>query len=144
MCNAFQVYDEKAKAMNDNNEPQSNPLIKSLLIWLGILLALAAFVSVFDSRSKDTKADGIAYSEFLSKVDEGSVKEVVVAGDIITGKLSNGEKFKVYALNDPQLADRLTKAGVRFSGQPEETPSIWMVLIYNSLPFRHTLEMHYT
>jgi cell division protease FtsH len=121
--------------MNDNNEPQSNPLIKSLLIWLGILLALAAFVSVFDSRSKDTKADGIAYSEFLSKVDEGSVKEVVVAGDIITGKLSNGEKFKVYALNDPQLADRLTKAGVRFSGQPEETPSIWMVLIYNSLPF---------
>jgi cell division protease FtsH len=122
--------------MNDNNnEPQTNPLMKSLLIWVGILLALAAFVSVFDSRSRDIKADGIAYSDFITKVEEGSVKEVIQSGDVITGKLSNGETFKVYAVNDPQLTERLTKANVRFSGKPEETPSIWMVLLYNSLPF---------
>ena len=121
--------------MNDSNEPQGNPLIKSLLIWVGILLALAAFVSVIDGRSRDTKVDGIAYSDFISKVEEGSVKEVVQSGDIITGKLSNGESFKVYAVNDPQLTERLTKANVRFSGKPEEGASIWMMLIYNSLPF---------
>ena len=121
--------------MNDNNEPQGNPLIKSLLIWVGILLALAAFVTVFDGRTQTAKVDGIAYSDFLGRVREGSVAEVVKAGDIITGKLKNGETFKVYAVDDPQLTERLSAGQVRFSGKPEESPSLWMMLLYNSLPF---------
>ena len=121
--------------MNDNNDPQPNPWMKSLLIWAGILLALAAFVQVFDSRTATTKTDGIAYSDFLAKVKEGSVKEVVQSGDIITGKLSNGETFRVYAVNDPQLTERLSASQVKFSGKPEEGPSVWMLMIYNALPF---------
>ena len=54
--------------MNDNNDQQPNPWMKSLLIWAGILLALAAFVSVFDSRSTtaSAKTDRIAYSDFIA------------------------------------------------------------------------------
>jgi cell division protease FtsH len=64
--------------MNDDKEPQGiNPMMKSLLIWAGILLLIGVFVSVFDTKSRDAKTDGIAYSEFLSKVEEGSVKEIV-------------------------------------------------------------------
>ncbi len=122
--------------MNDDKEPEgSNPWMKSLVIWAGILLLLATFVSVFDSRSRDAKTDGIAYSDFISKIEEGSVKEVVQSGTIITGKLTNGESFKVYALDDPGLTERLSKNNVRFSGKAEEGPSLIFMLLYNALPF---------
>ncbi len=121
--------------MNDENTPQPNPWMRSLMIWAGILLALAMVVSVIDSRSRDAQATGIAYSDFLKRVDEGSVKDVIKAGDIISGTTSNGEKFKTYAVEDPMLVERLAKSGVKFSGKPEDGPSFWMVMLYQSLPF---------
>ncbi len=122
--------------MNDDKTPNGNPWMKSLLIWVGILAALAVFVSIFDGRKAPTTAgNGIAYSEFIAKVDEGSVKDVKIAGEIVSGTLSNGEPFRTYRPNDPQLVDRLAKANVKFSAEPEETASIWMLLLYQALPF---------
>ncbi len=122
--------------MNDDKTPNGNPWMKSLLIWVGILAALAVFVSIFDGRKAPTAAgSGIAYSEFIAKVDEGSVKDVKISGDIVSGTLSNGEPFRTYRPNDPQLVDRLAKANVKFSAEPEETASIWMLLLYQALPF---------
>ena len=52
--------------MNDDKEPkQTNPWMKSLAIWMGILLALVVFVSMFESSSRTAVGDQIAYSEFL-------------------------------------------------------------------------------
>jgi cell division protease FtsH len=121
--------------MNDDNEPQSNAWMRSLMIWVGILMALAIVVGLIDGQSRDAPSSGIAYSEFLKKVDEGSVKEVTMSGDIIAGTTSNGQTFKTYAMPDPNLTDRLDKAGIRFSGKPEEGPSFWQMMLYQSLPF---------
>ena len=123
--------------MNDNDrQPEGgNPWMKSLLIWVGILLALALFVTVFDSRGTQASGNTIAYSTFLDKVEEGTVKEVNVSRDMITGTLSNDEKFRTYATQDPQLISTLRKNGVTINARPEEGPSIWMVLLYQSLPF---------
>ena len=64
--------------------------MKSLMIWIAVLLAIGTFVSLFDTRSATAKSDVLAYSEFISKIDEGSVKEVVQSGDVIAGKFENG------------------------------------------------------
>ncbi|MES2288722.1 MAG: ATP-dependent zinc metalloprotease FtsH [Pseudomonadota bacterium] len=122
--------------MNDDKQPNGNPWMKSMAIWVGILVVLAAFVMVVDGRtSKTAGANGIAYSDFIAKVDEGSVKTAKISGDIISGALSNGEQYRTYAVTDPTLIPRLTKANVTFSGQPEETASIWVLLLYQALPF---------
>jgi cell division protease FtsH len=122
--------------MNDDKTPNGNPWMKSLLIWVGILAALAVFVSIFDGRKASTApGNGIAYSEFIAKVDEGSVKDVKIAGEIVSGTLSNGEPFRTYRPNDPQLVDRLAKANVKFSAEPEETTSLWQYLLVQALPF---------
>jgi cell division protease FtsH len=127
--------------MNDNDKQPGqdgngpNPWMKSLLIWVGILLALAVFVTMFDSPSRQPQGTAIAYSSFLDKVQEGSVKDVNVAGDVISGTLSNDSKFKTYALPDPQLIDRLRAKNVAITAKPEEGPAIWQVMLINSLPF---------
>jgi cell division protease FtsH len=122
--------------MNDDKQPQGqNPWIKSLLIWVGILAALAVFVTMFDGRKAAVAGDGIAYSDFIKKVDEGTVKDVRISGNVVSGTQSNGEKFRVYNPGDAQLVDRLSKANVKFSAEPEEGASIWLVLLYQALPF---------
>ncbi len=121
--------------MNDENTPQPNPWMRSLMIWAGILLVLAIIANVIDGRSQDAQAKGIAYSEFLRKVEDGAVRDVIKSGEVISGHTTKGESFKTFAVDDPLLTERLTKAGVQFSGKPEEGPSFWMVMLYQSLPF---------
>ena len=120
---------------NDNKPPETNPWMKSLLIWVGILVSLALFVTMFDGRTRIANAEGIAYSEFLQRVDEGSVKKVEIAGDVVSGTLTDDKAFRTYAPNDPMLIERLKEKNVNFSAKPEEQPSIWMVILYQSLPF---------
>ena len=119
--------------MNDNNEPQGNPWMKSLLIWAGILLALAAFVSVFDSRTRDVKTDGIAYSDFIAKVDEGTVKEVVRSGDIITGlPPSPAQARQALALVDKLWGQFRTNTNVILSSEATKDlrlPGCWLLAL---------------
>ncbi|MBA3896707.1 MAG: ATP-dependent metallopeptidase FtsH/Yme1/Tma family protein [Sphingomonadaceae bacterium] len=121
--------------MNDDKQPNGNPWMKSLLIWVAILAALAVFVTMFDGKSRGAGASGIAYSDFIGRVQEGSVKDVKISGDVISGTLGNGDTFRTYKPNDPGLIDRLTKGNVRFSAEPEESASIWLILLYQALPF---------
>ncbi|CAN5527213.1 ATP-dependent zinc metalloprotease FtsH [soil metagenome] len=125
--------------MNDNDKQPdgggSNPWMKSLLIWVGILVGLALFVGLLDGRTTQVAGTGIAYSAFLDKVEEGSVKDVNIAGDVIAGTLTNGDRFRTYAVVDPGLTQKLRDNHVVITAKPEDGPSIWMMLLYNSLPF---------
>ena len=120
--------------MDDDKGPNMSPWMRSLAIWVAILAALALFVSIFEGRSSTASGDVIAYSDFISRVDQGAVKSVVQAGDVVTGTLKNGEEFRTYAVPDPQFAQRMLQAGVEFTGKPEESPSFLQFLIYQSLP----------
>src|ERR1700759_4751801 len=119
----------------DKDPPGGNPWMKSLFIWAGIVLALVLFVQIVDGgRGAGAGSNGIAYSDFLNRVDAGAVKEVGIGKDIITGKLNDGETFKTNAIPDPELTQRLRGKGVEFTGQPEQTTSVWLILLYQSLP----------
>jgi len=121
--------------MSDDKEPQGNPWMKSLAIWAGILLALVLFVSMFESGTRASAGESIAYSEFLSRVDEGTVKEADIGEGYIAGKYTNGGAFRTYSPQDPTLVQRLVDKNVTFRAQPEEQTSFWMILLYQSLPF---------
>ena len=56
----------------------TNPWMKSLFIWAGILLALILFVQVVDGSGRTSYSSAIAYSDFLNRVASGSVKEVSI------------------------------------------------------------------
>lgn len=127
--------------MNDNDKQQDpgngggNPWMRSLMIWVGILLALALFVQMFGGSSSQASGNTIPYSTFLDRVEEGQVRQVNVSPDTITGELTNSERFRTNTPNDPQLIQRLRERGVVINARPEEGPNIWMVLLYQSLPF---------
>jgi cell division protease FtsH len=120
--------------MSEQKEPPNNPLMKSLFIWIGILVVIMLAVNMFASASRTAAQTSIGYSDFLTRLDDGQVREVQISGPNITGTMANDEAFKTYAPQDAQLVDRLSAKGVRFRATPEQENSVWMLLLYQSLP----------
>jgi cell division protease FtsH len=122
--------------MSENNRKPPSPLVRNILMWAGILLALVLMVQLFQGPS-ERRAGGeeVAYSEFLAKVDEGQVKKAAISGRMITGELSNGQAFRTYNPGDMQLIERLRAKNVTFDAVPEERPSLLQQVIVGALPF---------
>jgi cell division protease FtsH len=122
--------------MSENNRKPPSPLVRNILMWAGILLALVLMVQLFQGPSERRAAgEEVAYSEFLAKVDEGQVKEAAISGRLITGQLSNGQAFRTYTPGDMQLIERLRAKNVKFDAVPEERPSLLQQVVVGALPF---------
>jgi cell division protease FtsH len=127
--------------MNDKEKKPGNPWTKSLLIWAGVLFALVLFVQMIDGGSRAATGQPIAYSEFVRQVEEGNVRTVTIASSgnggnsAIAGKLSSGEDFHTVAPGDANVSDKLIAKGVAVQVKAEEQSSIWLYMLYNSLPF---------
>ena len=118
-----------------NGNPNPNPWVKNLLVWGGIFLAMLLVVSMFN-RNVEPTGSSMSYSEFRSKVAEGSVAEVQVASDRISGTLDNGDRFTTIPVpNDDSLPKLLEDNGVRFSGAQPDQPNVLLYILIQSLPF---------
>ena len=81
---------------------------RSALIWLVILLLLATLFNLFQGPKGGGPERDIAYSEFIQAVDMGSVQDVKISGDKITGVLSDSSRFTTFMPDDPTLVARLS------------------------------------
>src|SRR5262244_3848354 len=109
-----------------------NSNFRNLAIWVVIVLLLMALFNLFQNPSQSRRGNEISYSEFLAGVDSGSVSEVTIAKHRISGSYRDkGAQFTTIAPEDPNLVERLTKKGVKFSAKPpeEDVPSILGVLV---------------
>ena len=116
-------------------DPGGNPWMKSLLVWGGIFLALLLVVSMFGSPSA-SQASLMRYSDFRAKVEEGTVSEVQIAPDRITGKLANGDTFATIPVpNDTDLTRLLEAHDVKYAGSAPEQQSLLLIILVQALPF---------
>jgi cell division protease FtsH len=121
--------------MNDDQEPKTNPLLKNMAIWSGIIVALLLIASIFSGGATET-AKGISYSSFRDKVAAGDVKSVVSTPDRIIGKYQNGEAFATIPFpNDSSLPPLLEANNVETEVKAPESPSILQYLLLQALPF---------
>jgi cell division protease FtsH len=89
----------------------------------------------FASARIDVSQD-ISFSQLLSEVDQGHVRDVVIQGPEIHGTLTNGSSFQTYAPNDPTLVKRLYDGKVQITAKPPGDNVPWFVsLLVSWLPF---------
>jgi cell division protease FtsH len=122
-----------------NEKKPANPWVKSLLIWVGILFGLVLFVQMIGGGSRASAGNPIAYSEFVRQVDEGNVRSVTMSAtasgnSLISGRLTDGNAFSTTAPGDAQVSSKLIEKGVDVQVKSEEGSSIWLLMLYNSLP----------
>ncbi len=123
----------KCRPMADKRPP--NPWIKSLGLWVVVLLVLAVVVTLIQGPSTATAAGQLGYSDFLTKVDDGAVKSVEIRGNELFGKTTGDEEFRTYNPGDAELIQHLRAKNVRFDAKPEEGRSLFTQLLVTMLPF---------
>ena len=109
-----------------------NQNYQRLAIWAVMLVLVLVLWNLFSSNSQIRGATEVAYSEFLDAVDKGTVTDIVIHGNRVTGSYrEGGNKFLAYAPSDSNLVTKLHDKGVRFSARPadEDMQSLTNVLL---------------
>ncbi len=92
---------------------------RNLALWVIIALLLVVLFNLFQPGTTHKSATNIAYSDFITEVNTGHVRSVVIQGHDITGQLTDGRNFETYTPNDPTLVNNLTSKGVRVVARPQ-------------------------
>src|SRR5574339_1146473 len=113
-----------------------NANLRNFALWVIIVLLLLALFTLFQNPGQRTTAQDISFSQLLSEVDQGRVRDVVIQGPDIHGTFSNGTSFQTYAPSDPSLVQRLYGKGVQITAKPPGDNLPWYVsLLVSWLPF---------
>ena len=92
------------------------PFYKNLALWMVIGLIVILLFNLF--QAKESPRDEIVFSDFLKKVEAGEVREVILRGNQVSGKLANGESFRTMTADYPDLVKVLKDRSVRISVKP--------------------------
>src|SRR5215204_1946346 len=113
-----------------------NANLRNFALWVIIVLFLLALFTLFQNPSQRTTSHDISYSQLLSEVDQGRVRDVIIQGPEIHGTYTNGGSFQTYAPNDPSLVQRLQNNKVNVTARPQQENVPWFVsLLVSWLPF---------
>ncbi len=112
-----------------------NDVVKNLVLWVVIAVVL---LSVFHSFGERTgSAQTLIYSDFLTQVKQGQVREVTIEGQNISGKMISGTPFTTYSpeTNNSALIGDLERSNVSIVGKPPEPPSLLGHMFISWFPF---------
>jgi cell division protease FtsH len=105
---------------------------KHIALWLVLALIFLVIFSVFNKQHG--REPDFVFSEFMPAVDRGDVQRVTIQGHNIQGEYKNGERFRTFAPNDPELVKSLREKKVKIAAKPEEDSPWYMVLLLNWFP----------
>ena len=113
-----------------------NANLRNFALWVIIVLLVLALFTLFQSPNQRQAAQDISFSQLLTEVDQGRVREVVIQGQEIHGSFTDGKPFNTYAPNDPTLVQRLYGKGVQITARSPQEQVPWFVsLLLSWLPF---------
>ncbi len=94
---------------------------RNLALWVIIALLLVVLFNLFQPGVNHTNSTQIAYSDFITEVNSGRVRDVVIQGRTVSGQLNDGRTFQTYTPEDPALVKTLTDKNVRVIAKPEDS-----------------------
>ncbi|MFH1075132.1 MAG: ATP-dependent zinc metalloprotease FtsH [Candidatus Firestonebacteria bacterium] len=111
--------------------------IKTLLLWV-ILFGIAIYFAMYFGNFKKGP-EVISYSEFMTAVGDGKVKEIVVLEDQkkVEGKYSTPPPNSFYAFigSDPEMWKFLREKNVKVTVKAPEQVPLWLSILVNVGPF---------
>jgi len=108
-----------------------NQFSRSIALWLALGLMFLLLFNMF-SRQQVREPEEI-FSDFLNQVEKGQVSKVTIQGNTIH-VIANGEHYKTYAPQDPDLIKMLRAKDVRIEAKPSEGDPWWMVMLVQWFP----------
>lgn len=113
---------------------------RNVFVWMLMIVMTILLFNLLNAPKK--VEEEMIFSEFIAKLDAGSVEEVVITENYVTGRLRDGKKFKTYLAEYPDLVKDLKAKGVKITAKPPDQnpwyvnfffswgPIIFLVLIW--------------
>ena len=104
---------------------------RNMTLWLVIAFLVFALFNLFQGTAQRGQELPLAFSDFLTSVEAGDIRDVTLQGSGITGHYRDGRNFSTYAPDNANLVPILTKYGVRISALPydDDSPTLFSILI---------------
>lgn len=109
---------------------------KNLTIWLIVGIVVIALFNILQGSMGESGHTRLAFSDFMTKVNNGEVTEVTIKssrekGTTILGTSNDGGHFMTISPDYPGLVDMLSEKKVKISAAPAETgmDSLWEILL---------------
>ncbi len=99
------------------------PILRFLIIFVIVSVVISMI-----NRSAPTydSVYNVSYSDYIEDIRNGAISEVLINGDVVLGRRTNGERFTTYNPDDPHMIDELLEYGVKIKVSKPEEPSAFM------------------
>lgn len=91
---------------------------RNFVFWIALIFLIFAVYDIFGGANLSAHQTKISFSDFLSKIDDGTVRDVILQGNNVEGHFTDGQKFSTYMPNYPDLVERLKQNNVRIEAMP--------------------------
>ncbi len=109
-----------------------NQFYKNLALWLVISLMMILLYNLFNKPKP--VLEKLNYSDFIAAVDAGKVNSVIIQGNDLAGKFTDGKEFKSYKPADADLSDTLLEKKITVIARPEEEKFSWFSIFISWFP----------
>ncbi len=93
---------------------------KNFVFWAFAILLLVALFNVFSDGSSRSSGREMAFSEFLTRVDNKQIVDVSIDGEKLVGHTTDGATFTTYQPLGADIIDDLRAGGVKVMVEPQQ------------------------
>jgi len=108
--------------------------MKNMVFWLLVGLFMILMFHLFQAPSQSLEEE-IIFSDFMTRLDKGEVTEVTIKPNQINGVLKDGNKFKTYTVEYPDLVKLLRDKNVKIVARPPEESPWYITFLVTWGPF---------
>jgi cell division protease FtsH len=109
-------------------------MAKNIILWVIIAIVL---ISVFNGFTQQAgRSSKLDYSDLVTQVKQGQVRDVSIQGRLIKGQTANGQKFETYnpETDNTPLITTLFDNNVKIKGEPPESQPLLVTLLIHWFP----------
>jgi cell division protease FtsH len=112
-----------------------NSNVKTVVFW-AVLICVAVLLWAVVKNGHNRPDRSLSFTEFLTEVDNGTIKSVNINGNEVKGDFSNGHDsfHSVVPSNYPKLYDMLSDKKVQMQFN-ENNSNSWVSILVNASPF---------
>ena len=98
-----------------------NSMIRNIIIWTIIGVALLAIFNTFFADNNATRSSQVAYSDFIAQIETGDMREVTIEGHRLYGTTQNNIAVSSYLPEGADIVSILQANNVRIEARPDES-----------------------
>ena len=108
---------------------------KNLVFWAVIGLFMILLFNLLNAPLREPIQKEVPFSDFITKLEEGEVREVTITDHKIVGVFKEGNQFTTHAIDYPDLVPLLREHDVRVEVRPDDDHPWYITFLVTWGPF---------